>query len=156
MGLIVLAVVSMIAFIILAVVEGVSVFKDGTQFDSPGQAQVDLPPGEERMLWSRPGAEPDCSVADTSGSALPLDESVSVSVSINDDEWVGVGTFPTGNGHVIVTCHGTPGPVRIGQVFGGFSFVAKILAAVFTPIILGFAGAAVLGITGVRQHRSRG
>jgi len=154
-GLIVLAVVSMIVFIVLAVLDGVTVFRDSTQLSVPGQAQVDLPAGERRMLYTRPGAEPHCTATDLSGRPIPLEPSTSVSISINDDEWVSVATFATGDGHVLMTCDGAPGVVRIGKVFGGLGFVAKILAAVFTPILLGFAGAAVLGITGVRHYRSR-
>jgi len=154
-GLIVAGVVAMVAFILLAVYQGVTVFKDGTEVAVPGQARVDLPADDERMLYARPGADPACTLADTDGTSLPLDPSGSVSISINGDEWVGVGTFPTGNGHVELTCEGDSGTVRVGKVFGGASFVVTILLAVFTPIVLGFAGAIVLSVTGVRHYRSR-
>jgi hypothetical protein len=155
-GLIVAGVVAMVVLILLAVYQGVTVFKDGTEVAVPGQARVDLPADDERMLYARPGAEPACTFADTDGTALPLDPtSGSVSISINGDEWSGVGTFPTGNGHVLLTCSGDSGTIRIGNVFGGASFVVTILLAVFTPIVLGFAGAVVLSVTGVRHYRSR-
>ena len=154
-GLIVTGVVAMVFFILLAVWQGVSVFKDGTEVPVPGQARVDLPADDERMLYARPGADPACTFADADGTALPLDPSGSVSISINGDEWVGVGTFPTGSGHVDLNCSGDSGTVRIGKVFGGASFVITILLAVFAPIVLGFAGAIVLSVTGVRHYRSR-
>jgi hypothetical protein len=156
-GLIVAGIVAMIAFILLAVWQGVSVFKDGTEVAVPGQVRVDLPDDDKRMLYARPGADPACTLADTEdGTDLPLDQTIgSVSISINGDEWVGVGTFPTGSGHVELTCSGDSGTVRIGKVFGGASFVVTILLAVFTPIVLAFAGAAVLSVTGVRHYRSR-
>jgi len=151
----VLGFVLMIVFIGLAVTEGFRVFSGAIDVRVPGQTQVDLPPGEERMVWARPGDLRSCSTTDTSGSDLPLDPSGSVSISINGDEWVGVGTFPTGNGHVLVECDGDDGVIRIAGVFGGWGFVAKILGAVLAPIVLGLAGAAVLVVTGVRHYRSR-
>jgi hypothetical protein len=155
-GLIVTGVVAMVAFILLAVWQGVTVFKDGTEVAVPGQVRVDLPADDERMLYARPGADPACTLADVDGTDLPIDPtSGSVSISINGDEWVGVGTFPTGSGHVELTCSGDSGTVRIGKVFGGASFVITILLAVFLPIVLGFAGAIVLSVTGVRHYRSR-
>jgi hypothetical protein len=105
-GLIVLGFVLMIVFIVLSVTEGFRVFQDAVDVPMPGQSQVDLPPGEEWMVWARPGDQRSCSAVDTDGKDLPLDPSGSVSVSINGDEWVGVGTFPTGNGHVQLTCDG--------------------------------------------------
>jgi hypothetical protein len=155
-GLIVAGVVAMVVFILLAVYQGATAFKDGTEVTVPGQARVDLPADAERMLYARPGADPACTLTDADGTDLPLDPtSGSVSISINGDEWVGVGTFPTGSGHVDLTCSGDSGTVRIGKVFGGASFVVTILLAVFTPIVLGFAGAIVLSVTGVRHYRSR-
>jgi hypothetical protein len=154
-GLIVLGFMVMIVFIVLAVTEGLRVFSGAIDVRVPGQTQVDLPPGEERMVWARPGDSRTCTTSDTSGKDLPLDPSGSVSVSINDDEWVGVGTFPTGNGHVLIECDGSAGVVRIGHVFGGWGFVAKILGAVLAPFVFGIAGAIVLAVTGVRHARSR-
>ncbi len=154
-GLIAAGVVAMIAFIFLAVFQGVTVFKDGIEVSVPRQVTIELPADDERMLYARPGADPACTFADADGSALPLEPSGSVSISINGDEWVGVGTFPTGSGHVELTCSGVSSEVRIGKVFGGASFVVTILLAVLTPIVLGFAGAIVLSVTGVRHYRSR-
>ena len=92
---------------------------------------------------STPGPEPTRRARSPTPTArtCPSTRSGSVSISINGDEWVGVGTFPTGSGHVELTCSGDSGTVRIGKVFGGASFVVTILLAVFTPIVLGFAGA---------------
>jgi hypothetical protein len=152
-GLIVLGFVLMIVFIGLAVTEGLRVFSGAIDVRVPGQSQVDLPPGKERMVWARPGDERSCTTTDTAGKDLPLDPSGSVSVSINGDEWVGVGTFPTGNGHVLVSCDGDDGVIRIAHTFGGWGFVAKILGAVLAPLLFGFAGAGVLTVTGVRHYR---
>jgi hypothetical protein len=155
-GLIVLGFVLMLVFIGLAVTEGFRVFSNPVDVRVPGRTQVDLPPNDERMVWARPGDSRSCSTTDTTGKDLPLDPSGSVSVSINGDEWVGVGTFPTGNGHVILECDGADGVIRIANVFGGWGFVAKILGAVLAPLVFGFAGAIVLTVTGVRHYRSRG
>jgi hypothetical protein len=154
-GLIVLGVVLMLVFIVLAVTEGLRVFSGAVDVRVPGQSQVDLPPGEERMVWARPGDERTCTTRDTANTDLPLEPSGSVSVSINDDEWVGVGTFPTGNGHVVIECDGADGVIRIANVFNTWGLVGTILGAVFAPIVFGFAGATVLTVTGVRHYRSR-
>jgi hypothetical protein len=153
-GLIVLGVVLMVVFIVLAVTEGLRVFSGAVDVRVPGRSQVDLPPDEERMVWARPGDERSCSTTDTAGTDLPLEPSGSVSVSINDDEWVGVGTFRTGNGHVVIECDGPDGVIRIANVFNTWGLVGSILGAVFAPIVLGFAGATVLTVTGVRHYRS--
>lgn len=154
-GLVVLGFVLMIAFIGLAVTEGLRTFSGAVDIRVPGQSQVDLPPGEERMVWSRRGDDRSCSTTDTAGTDLPLQRSGSVSVSINGDEWVGVGTFPTGNGHVLVDCDGSEGVIRIAHVFDTWGLVGKILGAVLSPLLFGFAGATVLTVTGVRHYRSR-
>ena len=107
------------------------------------------------MVWARPGDERTCTTTDTAGTDLPLEPSGSVSVSINGDEWVGVGTFPTGNGHVVLECDGADGVIRIANVFNTWGLVGSILGAVLAPIVFGFAGAAVLTVTGVRHYRSR-
>ncbi len=153
-GLIVLGLVLMVVFIVLAVTEGLRVFAGAVDVRVPGQSQVDLPPHEERMVWARPGDTRTCSTRDTAGTDLPLEPSGSVSVSINDDEWVGVGTFPTGNGHVVIECDGADGVIRIANVFNTWGLVGSILGAVFAPIVFGFAGATVLTVTGVRHYRS--
>jgi hypothetical protein len=153
-GLIVLGFVLMLVFIGIAVTSGLRVFSDAVDFRVPGSHQVDLPPGEERMLWARPGDSRNCSTTDTGGVDLPIDTGVSVSVEINGDEWVGVGKFRTGNGHVVVECDGEPGVLRVARVFGGWGFVGSILGAVFAPLALGFAGAGVLTVTGARHYRS--
>ena len=98
-GLIVLGFVLMLVFIGIAVTSGLRVFSGAVDVRVPGQSQVDLPPDETRMVWARPGDTRSCTTTDTDGTVLPLDTSGSFSVSINGDEWVGVGTFPTGNGH---------------------------------------------------------
>ena len=154
-GLIVLGVVLMIVFIGIAVTSGLRVFSDAVDVRVPGQSQVDLPPNDEKMVWARPGDSRSCTTTDTSGRELPLDPSGSVSVSINGDEWVGVGTFPTGNGHVILECDGDAGVIRIANTFGGWGFIGSILGAVLAPLVFGFAGAGVLTVTGVRHARSR-
>ena len=154
-GLIVLGVVLMLVFIGLAVTEGLRVFSGAIDVRVPGQTQVDLPPDEEKMIWARPGDERTCTTTDTDGTDLPVDPSGSVSVSVNGDEWVGVGTFPTGSGHVVLSCDGPDGVIRIADPFGGWGFVLKILLAVFAPLAFGFAGAIVLTVTGVRHYRSR-
>jgi hypothetical protein len=154
-GLIALGVVLMVVFIGLAVTQGVRVFSGAVDVRVPGQSQVDLPPHAERMVWARPGDERSCTTKDTSGTDLPLEPSGSVSVSINDDEWVGVGTFPTGNGHVVIDCDGSDGVIRIAHVFNTWGLVGSILGAVFAPLAFGFAGATVLTVTGVRHYRSR-
>jgi hypothetical protein len=154
-GLIVLGFVLMLVFIGLAVTEGLRVFSGAVDVRVPGRTQVDLPPGEERMVWARPGDERSCTTTDTDGTDLPLGPSGSVSVSINGDEWVGVGTFPTGNGHVVVECDGADGVVRIAHAFNTWGLVGKILGAVLAPFVFGFAGAAVLTVTGVRHYRSK-
>ena len=154
-GLIVLGFVLMLVFIVLSVTEGFRVFSDAVDVPVPGTNQVDLPPDEEWMVWARPGDSRSCTVTDSDGLDLPLDPSGSVSVSINGDEWVGVGTFPTGNGHLLITCDGADGVIRIAHPFGGWGFVMKILLAVLSPIVFGLAGAAVIAVTGVRHYRSR-
>ena len=154
-GLIVLGVVLMIVFIGIAVTSGLRVFSGAVDVRVPGQSQVDLPPDDEKMVWARPGDSRSCTTTDTDGTDLPLDPSGSVSVSINGDEWVGVGTFPTGNGHVLLACDGEPGVIRIANTFGGWGFIGSILGAVLAPLVLGFAGAGVLTVTGVRHARSR-
>ena len=155
-GLIVLGFVLMLVFIAIAVTSGLRVFSDAVDIQVPGSSQVDLPPGKERMIWARPGDSRGCSTTDTTGTDLPVDTDVSVSVSINGDEWVGVGKFPTGNGHVLVACDGADGVLRIARVFGGWGFVGSILGAVFAPILFGVAGAGVLAVTGVRHYRRHG
>jgi hypothetical protein len=155
-GLIVLGFVLMLVFIGIAVTSGLRVFSDAVDIPVPGSSQVDLPPGEERMIWARPGDSRGCSTTDTTGADLPIDTDVSVSVDINGDEWVGVGKFPTGNGHVVVECDGANGMLRIAKGFGGWSFIGSILGAVLAPILLGFAGAAVLTVTGARHYRAHG
>jgi hypothetical protein len=145
----------MVVFIVLAVTEGLRVFSGAIDVRVPGQTQVDLPPGEERMVWARPGDVRSCTTTDTAGRDLPLDPSGSVSVSINGDEWIGAGTFPTGNGHVLLDCDGADGVIRIGHVFGGWGFAAKIIGAVLAPFVFGIAGVAVLAVTGVRHYRTR-
>ena len=155
-GLIVLGVVLMVVFIGLAVTEGLRVFSGAVDTRMPGQTQVDLPAGQERMVWVRRGDVRTCTATDTAGTQLPMDPAGSVSVSINGDEWVGLARFQTGNGHVLLTCDGADGVVRVARVFGGWGFVAKILLAVLAPLAFGFAGAAVLAVTGVRHYRSRG
>jgi hypothetical protein len=154
-GLIVLGFVLMIVFIGIAVTSGLRVFSGAVDVRVPGQSQVDLPPNDEKMVWARPGDTRSCTTTDTSGRELPLDPSGSVSVSINGDEWVGVGTFPTGNGHVIVECDGDDGVIRIANTFGGWGFIGSILGAVLAPLVFGFAGAGVLTVTGVRHARDR-
>src|SRR3954453_4174231 len=111
-GLIVLGVVLMLVFIGLAVTEGLRVFSGSIDVRVPGRTQVDLPPGEKKMIWARPGDERTCTTTDTDGTDLPVDPSGSVSVSINGDEWVGVGTFPTGSAHVLLACDGSEGVIR--------------------------------------------
>ena len=125
--------VLMIVFIGIAVTSGLRVFSDAVDVRVPGQSQVDLPPNDEKMVWARPGDTRSCTTTDTSGRDLPLDPSGSVSVSINGDEWVGVGTFPTGNGHVILECDGNDGVIRIANTFGGWGFIGSILGAVLAP-----------------------
>ena len=154
-GLIAFGFVVMIVLIGVAVTQGLRVFSGAVDVQVPGQSQVDLPPDDEKMVWARPGDSRSCTTTDTSGRDLPLDPSGSVSVSINGDEWVGVGTFPTGNGHVMVECDGAPGVIRIANTFGGWGFVGSIVGAVLAPFVFGFAGAAVLAVTGVRHYRSR-
>jgi hypothetical protein len=154
-GLIVLGIVLMLAFIGLAVTQGLRVFSGAVDVTVPGQTQVDLPPNEERMIWARPGDQRSCSAQDTAENVLPLEPSGSVSVSINDDEWVGVGTFSTGNGHVLIECDGDPGVIRVANVFNTWGLVGSILGAVLAPILFGFAGATVLTVTGVRHYRSK-
>ncbi len=154
-GLIVLGFVLMIVFIGIAVTSGLRVFSDAVDVRVPGQSQVDLPPNDEKMVWARPGDTRSCTTTDTSGRDLPLDPSGSVSVSINGDEWVGVGTFPTGNGHVILECDGNDGVIRIANTFGGWGFIGSILGAVLAPLVFSFAGAGVLTVTGVRHARDR-
>jgi hypothetical protein len=153
-GLIVLGFVLMLVFIAIAVTSGLRVFSDAVDVRVPGTSQVDLPSGEERMIWARPGDGRGCSATDTSGADLPIDTGVSVSVDINGDEWVGLGKLRTGNGHVLVTCDGAEGVVRVAHVFGGWGFIGSILGAVLAPFVLGAAGAGVLGVTGVRHYRS--
>ncbi len=153
-GLIVLGFVLMLVFIGIAVTSGFRVFSDAVDIPVPGASQVDLPPGKERMIWARPGDSRSCSTTDTSGADLPIDTDVSVSVDINGDEWVGVGKFRTGNGHVVVECDGTDGVLRIAHVFGGWGFVGSILGAVLAPFVFGFAGAGVLAVTGARHYRA--
>ena len=153
-GLIGLGFVLMLVFIGIAVTSGLRVFSDAVDIPVPGSSQVDLPPGKERMIWARPGDSRGCSTTDTTGADLPIDTDVSVSVSINGDEWVGVGKFPTGNGHVVVECDGSDGVLRIAKSFGGWGFVGSILGAVLAPLVLGFAGAGVLTVTGARHYRS--
>lgn len=154
-GLIVFGFVLMIVLIGVAVTQGLRVFSGAIDVQVPGRTQVDLPPGEEKMVWARPGDRRTCSTTDTTGTDLPLESSGSVSVSVNDDEWVGVGTFPTGNGHVILECDGPPGQIRVANVFNTWGLVGSILGAVLSPFVFGFAGAAVLTVTGVRHYRSR-
>ena len=154
-GLIVLGFVLMLVFIGIAVTSGLRVFSDAVDIAVPGSSQVDVPPGEERMIWVRPGDSRRCSTTDTGGTDLPIDTTGSVRVSINEDEWVGLGKFPTGNGHVVVACDGSDGVVRIARTFGGWGFIGSILGAVLAPLVLGFAGAGVLTVTGVRHYRSR-
>ncbi len=154
-GLIVLGFVLMLVFIGVAVTQGLRVFSDAVDIRVPGQSQVDLPPGDERMLWARPGDGRGCTATDTTGADLPVDTDVSVSVSINGDDWVGVGTFRTGNGHVVIECDGADGVLRIAHVFGGWGFIGSILGAVFAPLVLGFAGAGVLTFTGARHRLGR-
>src|SRR3990170_4735608 len=101
-GLIVLGFALMIVFIGVAVTSGLRVFSDAVDVRVPGQSQVDVPPDDERMVWARPGDSRSCTTTDTSGRELPLDPSGSGSVSINGDQWVRVGTFPPGNGHLIL------------------------------------------------------
>ncbi len=153
-GLIVLGFVLMLVFIGIAVTSGLRVFSDAVDIRVPGSSQVDLPPGKERMIWVRPGDPRGCTTTDTDGREIPIDTGGSVSVSINGDEWVGLGKFRTGNGHVIVACDGSDGVVRIARTFGGWGFVGSILGAVLAPLVLGFAGAGVLGVTGVRHYRT--
>jgi hypothetical protein len=154
-GLIVFGFVVMTVLIGVAVTQGVRVFSGAIDVEVPGRSQVDLPPDDEKMVWARPGEDRSCTTTDTTGRDLPLDPSGSVSVSINDDEWVGVGTFPTGNGHVVIECDGEPGVIRIANTLGGWGFVGSIIGAVLAPLVFGFAGAAVLAVTGVRHYRSR-
>jgi hypothetical protein len=154
-GLVVLGFVLMTALIGIAVTQGLRVFSGAVDVQVPGRTQVDLPPGDEKMVWARPGDQRSCTTTDTSGTDLPLEPSGSVSVSINDDEWVGVGTFPTGNGHVMVECDGPPGQIRIANVFNTWGLLGSILGAVLSPFVFGFAGVAVLSVTGVRHYRSR-
>jgi hypothetical protein len=154
-GLVVFGFVLMVVLIGVAVTTGLRVFSGAIDVAVPGQSQVDLPPGEERMVWARPGDNRSCTTTDTSGQDLPLEPSGSVSVSINDDEWVGVGTFETGNGHVMVECDGAPGQIRIAHVFNTWGMVGSILGAVLSPFVFGIAGATVLTVTGVRHYRSR-
>jgi hypothetical protein len=145
----------MVVLIGVAVTTGLRVFSGAVDVRVPGTSQVDLPPGAERMVWARPGDQRSCTASDTAGTDLPLDPSGSVSVSINGDEWVGVGTFPTGNGHVVLDCDGPPGVIRIAHPFGGWDFVGSIIGAVLAPFVFGLAGLAVLAVTGVRHYRSR-
>jgi hypothetical protein len=154
-GLIVFGFVMMVVLIGVAVTSGLRVFSGAIDVDVPGRTQVDLPPDDEKMVWARPGDSRECTTTDTSGTDLPLEPSGSVSVSINDDEWVGVGTFPTGNGHVMVECDGDPGQIRIANVFNTWGLVGSILGAVLSPFVFGAAGAGVLAVTGVRHYRSR-
>ena len=155
-GLIVLGFVLMLVFIGIAVTSGLRVFSDAVDIHVPGSSQVDLPPGKERMIWARPGDSRGCSTTDTTGAELPIDTDVSVSVDINGDEWVGVGKFPTGNGHVVIACDGSDGVLRIAKAFGGWGFIGSILGAVLAPILLGLAGAGVLTVTGARHYREHG
>ena len=145
----------MVVLIGVAVTQGLRVFSGAIDVAVPGQSQVDLPPDDKRMIWARPGDTRSCTTTDTSGRDLPLDPSGSVSVSINDDEWVGVGTFPTGNGHVVLECDGGPGVIRVANEFNTWGMVGSILGAVLAPFVFGFAGATVLAVTGVRHYRSR-
>ncbi|MBF4769969.1 hypothetical protein ISU10_19530 [Nocardioides agariphilus] len=154
-GLIALGFVLMLVLIGVAVTSGLRVFSGAIDVAVPGSSQVDLPPGEEKMVWARPGDSRSCTTTDTSGRDLPLEPSGSVTVSINDDEWVGVGTFSTGNGHVILDCDGPPGAIRVANVFNTWGLVGSILGAVLAPFVFGAAGAAVLAVTGVRHYRSR-
>ena len=154
-GLIVLGFVLMLVFIGVAVTSGLRVFSDAVDIQVPGSSQVDLPPGKERMIWARPGDSRGCTTTDTTGADLPIDTDVSVSVSINGDEWVGLGKFRTGNGHVVVECDGADGVLRIARVFGGWGFIGSVLGAVLAPLVLGFAGAGVLTVTGARHYLSR-
>jgi hypothetical protein len=153
-GLIVLGFVVMVVLIGVAVTQGLRVFSDAVDVRVPGTSQVDLPAGKERMLWVRPGDSRTCTATDTSGRALHVDMGVSVSVDINGDEWDGLGTFPTGDGHVLLTCNGADGVVRVGHVFGGWGFFGSIVGAILAPFVFGFAGTAVLTVTGVRHYRS--
>ncbi len=154
-GLIVFGFVLMVVLIGVAVTQGLRVFSGAIDVQVPGSSQVDLPPNDEKMIWARPGDSRSCTTTDTSGLELPLEPSGSVSVSINDDEWVGVGTFPTGNGHVLLECVGDSGVVRVANVFHTWGLVGTILGAVLAPFVFGGAGAAVLTVTGVRHYRSR-
>ena len=147
--------VLMLVFIGIAVTSGLRVFSGAVDVRVPGPEPGRPAARREKMVWARPGDTRSCTTTDTDGTDLPLDPSGSVSVSINGDEWVGVGTFPTGNGHVVLACDGEPGVIRIANTFGGWGFIGSILGAVLAPLVLGFAGAGVLTVTGVRHARSR-
>ena len=55
---------------------------------------------------------------------------------------------------MVVECDGAAGVLRVARVFGGWGFIGSILGAVLAPIVLGFAGAGVLTVTGARHYRS--
>ena len=64
------------------------------------------------------------------------------------------GSSPPGTGTWSSSATGSDGVLRIAKSFGGWGFIGSILGAVLAPLVLGFAGAGVLTVTGARHYRS--
>ena len=77
---------------------------DGTLRTGSGEAEVEAPAGERRMLFAPEGEPvPDCTVRDGSGERTLEEPWASTTVTTGGREWEGFATFDSGDGDLRVT-----------------------------------------------------
>ncbi|WP_139981964.1 hypothetical protein [Nocardioides litoris] len=115
-----------------------------------GPVMVEVPPGEERALFTEDGRQVSCTATDADGATVEL-RPVSSTTTVN--EWTARERFDTGAGDVVLDCtasgNGTDARVRIGEVPSGDRIAAGLVLAIGGSTVLGLAGLVVLVVTGV-------
>lgn len=149
-GLILVAVVTFIALLVLVLSRSTSTDDVATLSPTGGPTSLKVEAGEKRMLFNVEGQRtPECTMTDADDEPVELDPVGSnTTVGTGGRQWTGVATFTARTDRVELTCENVlPGQqVRIGPPLGA-GFVGGMLAAVLLPLLLGGAGVGILVVT---------
>lgn len=119
-------------------------------FRADGAVQVELPPDEERALFTHNSSFADCAVTDDeTGEEVPVRP---VTGDFTYNEWTAVARFGTGSGRLTFTCTGESpsAEIRIAQLPSTGAFVGGIVVGVVGPILLFLVGVIMLIVVGIR------
>lgn len=102
----------------------------------------------DRFLWEPQHGSADCTVRDADTGATIALEPVGGTYTRSSDAgaWQAVASFDPGSGRLVVTCSAEEDPAQIGPSLDVGDFVARILLAIFVPLLLvGLGLAALIG-----------